>query len=164
MKKKLYVELLIGLGMIALSIWIIYFSMEIEAKAANFPLYISILLLVFGGIFSLQSLIKIFRKARKLDISPEKIYMDKTKIFELLIAELLPYGATILCLLFIWAFPIVGFELSAFCLVFLIMISIKPKVATSTILVSLVVPIILILIFRLGLNIRIPLALDMYFL
>ena len=159
-KEKLFMELFIGLGIMLISGWVIFYSSNIEAKAANFPFYISILLFALGAILVVRDLITIYQKKNLVNKHAD-IY-NAPSIFDLLKTELLPYSITALCLLFIWALPVVGFEISAFCLIFAVMILIKSKVTLSTILLSFIVPALLIIIFRLGLNIRIPLALEMY--
>jgi hypothetical protein len=162
MIKKLFMELFIGLGIMMVSGWVIFYSSNIEAKAANFPFYISILLFGLGAILVVRDLITIYQKKNLVNKLADIYNTDTPAIFDLLKTELLPYSITALCLLFIWALPVVGFEISAFCLIFAVMILIKSKVTLSTILLSLIVPALLIIIFRLGLNIRIPLALEMY--
>ena len=158
MKKELYIELFVGLGIVVFSSMMVKYSMRIESNASVFPFYISVLLLIFTGVFIIQKTLIIIQKQNSSKEPFIKVQdIGRLDQFKSVVS---PMVATLLCLLFIWAFPIIGFEISAFLLMFLIMLSINYKEAISKIWIPLLIPILLILIFRLGLHIRIPLALD----
>jgi len=158
LKKELYIELIVGLGIVVFSSMMVKYSMRIESNASVFPFYISVLLLIFTGVFIIQKTLIIIQKQNSSKEPFIKVQdIGRLDQFKSVVS---PMVATLLCLLFIWAFPIIGFEISAFLLMFLIMLSINYKEAISKIWIPLLIPILLILIFRLGLHIRIPLALD----
>jgi hypothetical protein len=72
----------------------------------------------------------------------------------------LPLIAVFLCILFLFMFTRAGFELSAFGLIFSIMLIIEWRLAFKKIYIAVLTPALLILIFYFGLKLRLPLLIS----
>jgi hypothetical protein len=158
-----YRDIVIGLLIILFAVVALLLSRQIGDAAAFFPRNISLLLLVFGIIYTIQQIpFKLIRNpsARKSDT--EKT-LSIRKILSGNIADIILVIITICCLGFILLLPIIGFEASAFCLMFIIMFSMGKRKAISKIYLPVIVPIILNLIFKFVLHIHLPGTFELLF-
>ena len=84
-------------------------------------------------------------------------------IFNLKKYTVVPILIFIICYLFVFTYPRIGFELSGFLLVFSIMILINRKEAIKKFYIAILIPSFFLLIFKVGLKLAIPLTIEIFF-
>jgi len=147
-----------------LGFFIVYLSFSIRAESALFPLILSYLLILFNLGLMVNNILEWFSKKNK-----GKLLNEKKKIANIftinqgLSYEIYPFIAIVLCIFFIIGFENIGFDISAFLLTFTTMILINPKEGLRKFYIALFFPFILILLFKTGLNLRIPLFIERFF-
>lgn len=145
-----------------LGIFVIYLASSMRIASALFPIILSITLIIFN----LSLIFKTFLKW----ISDRKILFKKkgkeekiTSIREKTLFEIFPFITIIFCSLFVVGFEKIGFDISAFLLAFAIMILINPKEGFRKFYIALLIPFLLIVLFKVGLNVRMPLLIEKLF-
>lgn len=147
-----------GLGFLVL-----FFSSSIKAESVLFPriLGYTLILLNLGLIFTTLLEWTSQKNKQKLVEKKEKIE-NIANINQKPIYEVYPFFAIVFCIIFIVGFERIGFDLSAFILTFATMILINPKGAFRKFYIALIIPLILILIFKIGLDLRMPLFIEKF--
>ena len=140
---------------------IIYLSSSMKAESALFPLILSYMLILFNlGLIFANLLERAFQKNKQKLFSKKEEIENISNINRKLFYEIYPFIAIIFCILFIVGFEKIGFDLSAFMLTYATMILINPKEGFSKFYIALFIPLILILLFKIGLNLRMPLFIE----
>jgi len=146
-----------------LGFFIVYLSSSIRAESALFPLILSYLLILFNFYLMVNSILGWFSKKNKGNFLNEK-----KKIGSIITGrqsmshEIYPFITVMLCIFFILGFENIGFDISAFFLTFVTMILINPKEGFRKFYIALFIPFLLILLFKIGLNLRIPLFIERF--
>jgi len=146
-----------------LGFFIIYLSSSIRSESALFPLLLSSLLILFNIGLMANDILGWFSKKNK-----EKYLNKKKKIGDIITLnksfsyEIYPFITIVLCIFFIIGFEKIGFDLSAFMLTFTTMILINSKEAFRKFYIAIIIPLVLILVFKIGLNLRIPLFIEFF--
>ena len=152
-------DIVMGIGLCAFSIMVFIYSFSIEQKASTFPKFISLALALFSGLIFIRNVYSLIRK--------DEDHADVTRKTEQIVKsaqnDLLPLLVSGLCMIFVLLYPVIGFEISAFMLLFFTMAIIDLKEAIRKIYISIIVPATLIAIFYYGLKLRIPLLFDNIF-
>ena len=151
-KEKIGGDLIAGGMMICLASFILHQASSFSPGAAKFPRFLSLLLLGLSVLFILSTLWK-FAKSRKIINSGTEAFASRSK-FSL---EFYPFIIIILCILFISILNKIGFELSACCLILATMAIIDRKQVKRSFYLAFLFPAVLILIFKFGIGLRIPL-------
>ena len=140
---------------------IIYLSSSMKAESALFPLILSYMLILFNlGLIFANLLERAFQKNKQKLFSKKEEIENISNINRKPFYEIYPFIAIIFCILFIVGFEKIGFDLSAFMLTYATMILINPKEGFSKFYIALFIPLILILLFKIGLNLRMPLFIE----
>jgi magnesium-transporting ATPase (P-type) len=148
-----------------LGFFVIYQSLSIKAASALFPILLSVSLIIFNlltlilRIFFRKSTTKNKQEVAGKSAKQEESLVEKKKLNY----EIFPFIAIVFCLLFIVGFQKIGFDISAFLLTFATMILINPKEGFRKYYIALLIPFLLILLFKFGLNLRIPLLAEQFF-
>ena len=147
-----------GVALLLLSGLVFVLSFELDPNSRVFPMVIS---LALGA----ASLIGVVKGALVVKKGKPRLEVAETPPASRLSirATLVPLIVSGFCLLFILTFQRIGFEISAICLVFFIMLMMNRREALRQIHVAIAIPMLLLLIFVLGLNLRIPLLLKELF-
>jgi len=146
-----------------LGFFIVYLSSSIREGSALFPLILSYLLILFNLGLIVSNLLGWFSKKNKRKLLNEKKRIDGiVASHQDLSHEIYPFIVIMLCIFFILGFENIGFDISAFLLTFITMILINPKEGFRKFYIALFFPFILILIFKIGLNLRIPLFIERF--
>lgn len=157
MPQTLSANILPGLAMVALAIFCLYQiqASELSSGAADFPRLLSF---VLGGLSSLLIGITLYNYVRTLKKQPAVAARKrKTTPFK---EELYPFLIIFFCIFFMVFFDRIGFELSAFLVMFAVMLLMDAKKALRKIYLAVVTPLALILIFKVGMGLRIPLLIQ----
>ncbi len=135
-------DIISGGLILSFSLFLIFYSMDLGADARRIPLITAFLIMIFSIIIMIRS----FRSKDKDSFSSFQKNMDKPLIFIIL-----------LTLVYVYALPIIGFEIASFIYMLIVMILIERKFLWSRVLISGIITLSLIFIFYFGLNLRIPL-------
>jgi len=164
MKEKILIDILMGIGLCVFSISVFIFSFSLEEKARVFPVVITFALALFSGLIIFKNIYLFALNSKKKSTDTTAGAPDKTKgIVKSVQKNLYPLLISGLCMTFVLLFPKIGFEISAFSLLFITMAIINIKEAIRKIYIAIVVPAVLIAIFYYGLKLRIPLLLENIF-
>lgn len=148
-----------------LTFFILYQTSTMKPESALFPRMLSYILLALSLSLILLKFFKnisLFNKDRKM-ISEEKIRIKKvTHKNRKIIHEIYPFFIILFCILFLWGYDRIGFDLSAFGITFATMILIDHKEAFRKFYFAIIIPLILILIFNIGLGLRMPLFIEKF--
>lgn len=146
-----------------LGFFIVYLSSSIRAESALFPLILSYLLILFNLGLIVNNTLGWLSQKNKGKLLNEKKEMDNiAKKNQGFSYEIYPFIAIILCIFFIIGFEKIGFDLSAFMLTYATMILINPIEGFRKFYIALFIPLILILLFKIGLNLRMPLFIEFF--
>jgi hypothetical protein len=163
MNKQQIIHLIIGITIVLSAAVIFFLSTMLEPRAAFFPEGISLLLFFFGSVLVIQQIhFKVKHKSAEGQTSidainkAEKSENNRRTNIVLITIPLLSVG-------FISIIPFIGFEASAFCLMFMMMMSISFNIAVKRIYIAIVTPVLLNLVFRLVLNIQLPSTFEFLF-
>lgn len=158
-------NLISGGAMFSLSIFIFQQASSFSPKAATFPKMLGFVLLVLSLMFIASTIWKFVKN--KNSFSKESELVDSGKVSSSkkseIITEVYPFSIIILCIFFITALNKIGFEISASILILATMALIDRKEAVRKFYVALIVPAVLILIFKFGVGLRLPLLLSKLF-
>jgi Na+/melibiose symporter-like transporter len=158
-------NLISGGAMFSLSIFIFQQVSSFSPKAATFPKMLSFVLLVLSLMFIASTLWKFAVHKKALPKVTEEVDSERVSTSKRLeiITEVYPFSIIILCIFFITALNKIGFEISASILILATMALIDRKEAVRKFYVALIVPVALILIFKFGVGLRLPLLLQKLF-
>jgi len=146
----------------AIAIFILIESSHMNPNSAMFPRLLSMVMLGLNLFLIAQYFFHFFHKrARKETIYYKKIHWGNLSNFKKY--DIHPLFVFILCFLFIIAYNRIGFELSAIFLAASIMLSINKKEAIKKLYFAILIPLFFLLIFKVGLHLRIPLLMEKYF-
>lgn len=145
-----------------LGFFIVYLSSSIRAESALFPLILSYLLILFNLGLIVNNIFGWYSKNKEKYLDEKKKIDNITKINKGFSYEIYPFVAIMLCIFFIIGFEKIGFDLSAFMLIFVTMILINSKEAFRKFYIALIIPVIFILIFKIGFNLRMPLFIEFF--
>ena len=145
----------------AIAIFIYIISFNIKPDSAMFPKLLSIIIFSLNAFLIGQYFYYFFTKNEKEITQNRKNYWKS--IFTLKKYTVVPILIFIICCLFVFTYPRIGFELSGFLLVFSIMILINGKEAIKKFYIAILIPLFFLLIFKVGLNLSIPLTMEIFF-
>ena len=145
-----------------LAIFVLHQTSTMSRESATFPRLLSIALAGFSILFIIQSLWKQSKRKRpsheKMKSSDRPVDGSKASL-----QEIYPFAITVFCIIFLMAYTRIGFELSAFGLVFATMLLIHRKEALRKFYSAIIIPAVLVLIFKIGVGLRLPLVLEKFF-
>jgi len=157
MRQPLAVNIISGLAMVALSIFCLHQieASEISAGATDFPRLLSFTLIGLSALLIGHTIYNYLRSVKnKHVVSARK---QKAAPFK---EELYPFLIVVFCIFFMVFFDRIGFELSAFLVMFAVMLLMDAKEALRKVYISVATPLALILIFKVGMGLRIPLLIQ----
>jgi hypothetical protein len=160
MKKQttIWVNLLTGGVLFGLSVYTIHQTSSLSPGVADFPRFLGFLLFGLNILFIITTLRK--RSIRR-KMTDEKFEhrIDGLSNGPRINRELYPFTIIIFCAIFIYLMDIIGFEISACILILLTMCIIDRNQVKKSFYLILLAPAVLIIIFKLGMGLRIPLLL-----
>lgn len=166
MKKQFNIgrDIIFNFAFCGLAFFILYQTSAIRPESALFPKMLSYFLLALS--FSLI-LLKFFSSISNL-IKNKKTGVEEGRIRgkikdQKYIYEIYPFFIILFCILFLLGCERIGFDLSAFGIILATMLLINRKEAFRKFYFAIIIPLVLILIFKTGLNLRIPLFIEIFF-
>jgi len=146
-----------------LGFFIIYLSSSMKAESVLFPLILSYMLILFNlGLIFANPLERAFQKNKQRLFGKKEEIENISNINRKPFYEIYPFFVIMFCILFIVGFEKIGFDLSAFMLTFATMILINSKEGFRKFYIALIIPLILILLFKFGLNLRMSLFIERF--
>jgi len=154
-----------GGAMLSLSIFVFQHVSNFSPKAATFPKLLSFVLLVLSLMFIVSTIWKFAVHKKAFSKVTEVVESEKASTSKKLniITEVYPFSIIFLCIFFITALSRIGFEISAAILILATMALIDRKAAVRRWYIALIVPVALILVFKFGVGLRLPLLLEKLF-
>jgi len=158
------IDIIINFAFCGLAFFILYKTSAIKPESALFPKMLGYVLLVLN--FPLI-LLKFFpnisnpTKNKKTE-TEEKRIRGRIKD-QKYISEIYPFFIILFCILFLLGCERIGFDLSAFGLILATMLLINREEAFRKFYFAIIIPLVLILVFRTGLGLRIPLFIEKFF-
>jgi len=164
-RDKITGNLISGGAMFGLSIFILQQTSSFSSQAATFPRLLSFVLLALSTLFIASTIWGYIKNKKSFTKESEVVDSDEVSSLKWseIIKEVYPFSIIILCILFITALNTIGFELSASILILATMALIDRKEAVRKFYIALIVPVVLILIFKFGIGLRLPLLLQKFF-
>jgi hypothetical protein len=165
MKKQenLVGNIISGGAMFSLSIFVFQHVSNFSPKAATFPKLLSSVLLVLSSIFIASTIWKFVVHKKAFPKVAEEVDSEKSSTLIKTKTNLYPFSIIFLCIFFITALSRIGFEISAAILILATMTLIDRKAAVGRWYIALIVPAVLILVFKFGVGLRLPLLLEKLF-
>lgn len=154
-------NLLSHLAFCVIAIFIYIISFNIAPASSMFPRLLSIIIFSLNAFLIGQYFYYFFTKKSKEITQNRKDYWKN--IFTLKKYTVVPILIFIICYLFVFTYPRIGFELSGFLLVFSIMILINGKEAIKKFYIAILIPSFFLLVFKVGLKLAIPLTIEIFF-
>jgi len=155
-------DIISAIAMCGLSVFVLHQTSTMSPESATFPRLLGIALAGFSGLFIILSLWNYMKSKRpqheKIKSSSRPLWGSKGSL-----QEIYPFAITVFCIMFLIAYNRIGFELSAFGLVFAAMLLIQRKEALHKFYYAIIIPAVLVLIFRIGVGLRLPLVLEKFF-
>jgi len=147
-----------------LAFFILYQTSAIRPESALFPKMLGYVLLALNFFLILP---KFFLNTSNL-IKNKKTGTEERRIRgkiknQKYIYEIYPFFIILFCILFLLGCERIGFDLSAFGIILATMLLINREEAFSKFYFAIIIPLVLILIFRTGLGLRIPLFIEKFF-
>lgn len=147
-----------------LAFFILYQTSAIRPESALFPKMLGCVLLALNFFLILP---KFFLNTSNL-IKNKKTGTEERRIRgkiknQKYIYEIYPFFIILFCILFLLGCERIGFDLSAFGIILATMLLINREEAFSKFYFAIIIPLVLILIFRTGLGVRIPLFIEKFF-
>ncbi len=143
-------DMISGGLILSFSLTLIFQSIDLGADSRLIPLIIAFLIVIF-------SVVIIVGGFKSKTMEPFSTAVLKKNMDKPLVSIIL------LTLLYVAVLPIVGFEITSFCYMMIVMIIIERKFYWSRVLLSGLVTLLLVFIFSFGLNLRIPLLFSKIF-
>jgi len=144
-----------------IAIFIYIRTFDMTPSSSMFPRLLSIFIFSLNAFLIGQYFYYSSKRNEKEIIQNRKNYWKN--IFNLKKYTVIPILVFIICCLFVFAYPRIGFELSAFLLVFSIMLLINRKEAIKKFYFAILIPLLFLLIFKVGLNLAVPLTVEIFF-
>jgi len=144
-----------------IAIFVYIISFNIAPASSMFPRLLSIIIFSLNAFLIGQYFYYFLTENEKEVTQDRKKYWEN--IFNLKKYTVIPILIFIICYLFVFAYPRIGFELSGFLLVFSIMILINGKEAIKKFYIAILIPSFFLLVFKVGLNLAIPLTIEIFF-
>jgi len=157
MRQPLPANIISGLAMVALALFCLHQveASEIGAGAAVFPRLLSFALIGLSALLMGNTIYTYLRtRTKQPEVAARK---QKAAPFK---EDLYPFLIVTFCIFFMALFDRIGFELSAFLVMFAAMLLMDAKEALRKIYIAMVAPLVLILIFKVGMGLRIPLLIQ----
>lgn len=166
MKKNFNIgrDIIFNFAFCGLAFFILYQTSTMRPESALFPKMLSYFLLVLNlYLILLKFFSNISKFNEKKKISTQEREIKKEIKDQRYTYEIYPFFIILFCILFLLGCERIGFDLSAFGIIFAIMLLINRKEAFRKFYFAIIIPLILILIFKVGLNLRIPLFFEKFF-
>jgi len=144
-----------------IAIFIYVRTFDMTSSSAMFPRLLSISIFSLNAFLIGQYFYYFFIRKEKGITQNRRNYWKS--IFNLKKYTVIPILIFIICCLFVFAYPRIGFELSTFLLVFSIMVLVNKKEAIKKFYFAILIPLLFLLIFKVGLNLTIPLTIEIFF-
>lgn len=145
-----------GIGFLIFSFVVYFMSNSIPDEAALFPKILSVTL----GVISIAFLIQVYIKWNKISSAKDAgVKRNATITRKQLVSEVYSMVLPALAILFAIALPVVGFEITAFIFLLVGLFLLGERKPLPLISIPFGTTLILTLIFRNGLNIRLPIGL-----
>ena len=155
-------SLLSGAAMLSLSVFVLHQTSTMSPGAATFPQLLGQVLAGFSLLLIASAIwTHIWRK--KPRVEEIKPLIEPSHSGLKIMHEVYPFGIIVFCILFMVAFNRIGFELSAFGVMFATMLLIDRREALRKFYYALLTPAFLILIFKFGVGLRLPLLIHKLF-
>ena len=166
-QQQILANIISAVVMCGLAIFVFLQAASLGEGAALFPRLLSGVLAFFSILLIITSVWNYHKDKQRhseeaLPQKPETAENISGKSAERL-KELYPFSITLLCMLFLFAYNRIGFELSAFGLMFATMLLIQYKFALHKFYYAIIIPVILILVFKVGVDLRLPLLIERLF-
>lgn len=158
MDKKILQNLIAAIALIGLVVVIQVSTKDVNPRSVLFPRLASWAMAAMSVGLIVSSLLKHYKEKRK----PIKSELPKEQQITLK-QRYYPYLIVLLCVLYLLAFKRIGFEISAFLLMFIAMLLIDRREGLRKFYFAIAAPTVFILVFKLGIKLRIPLLLDRFF-
>jgi len=151
MKIKLLGDTISALAIIGLCIFILVFSPSLGEGARTFPLFIGVFMGLFALFIAVRDIFDYYQKSKqgRIDLTAGQ----KLNLWP----DIAPFVVIGICFVYLVLFSRIGFELSGFILMFSIMCLINVRQAVRKFYIALITPVVLLLLFSFGLNLRLPL-------
>ncbi len=160
--KEITIDFYIYLGFIILGLFIIWQSSDLRSASALFPRLLSYLILLLSvTLLFLNFIHKKNLLTEEKSESPKKTEIKPKK--DPLYFELIPLVIIFFCILFLLLFQNIGFDISAFITIFAIMVFMNKKEGLQKYYLAILIPLVIILLFKYGLNLRLPLFIEKFF-
>ncbi len=168
MKKinEINLDLCIYLGFVLLGLIVLNQSSNLRVASALFPQLLTYLmfflcfLLVYFNFKSRKEL-QIEKTEKKKENITNKSNIKVKKINNYY--EFYPIILVLICVLFLIGFQYIGFDLSSFIAMLVIMLFMNKKEALGKLYLAILVPFAIVLLFKYGLNLRLPLLIEKMF-
>jgi len=144
-----------------IAIFIYIRTFDMAPSSSMFPRLLSIFIFSLNAFLIGQYFYYFFIRNEKEITQNRKNYWKN--IFNLEKYTMIPILIFIICCLFVFAYPRIGFELSTFLLFFSIMVLINRKEAIKKFYFAILIPLLFLLIFKVGLKLAIPLTIEIFF-
>lgn len=146
--------------MVALAVYCLFElrDPDLGPGAARFPRLLSFGLAALSILLILQTIHQVRRASPS--VTQPKPSKEKTGSLQ---SEMAPFLVVFFCACFVAFINIIGFELSAFLTMFGSMVLMDPKEGMRKIYLSLLTPLALIFIFKIGMGLRMPLLVESLF-
>ncbi len=139
-----------GVLLLFFGLFIIFQAKELGSEARFIPWIVASLIIIFSIVICIQSF-----KLINVEVVSKKIkrkYIGKKLIY-----------IVILTVIYMFIMPVIGFEIASFCYLLIVISIIEKRFFWLSTLISFLVTVSLILIFSLGMDLRIPLLFSKLF-
>ena len=160
--KEITIDFYIYLGFMLIGLFIIWQSSDLRPASALFPRLLSYLILLLGVTLLFMNFINKKNLLTEEKVEPtkkEEIILKKNQLYY----ELVPLTIILFCILFLLLFQNLGFDISAFITIWVIMIFMNKKEGLRKYYIALLIPLLIILLFKYGLNLRLPILIEKIF-
>ncbi len=145
-----------GLGFLIFSFVVFFLSNRIPDEAALFPKILSWTM----GVISIAFLVQVYMKWNKIFAAQDTdVKNNATSIKKLLVSEAYSMVLPALAILFVFALPVIGFEITAFIFLLAGIFLLGERRLLPLISIPFGTTLILTLVFRNGLGLRLPVGL-----
>lgn len=133
-------------------------TISIVTSSTIFPKLLSFSLFLLNALLIINHLYKKNKNGKEKDIKS-----SWKNLFNFEKYTTTPIITFFVCCIFVYIYPRIGFELSSFLLVFTIMYLINRKEAIKKFYYAIISPLLFLILFKFGLNLTIPLTIDILF-
>lgn len=162
MRQSLAASLISAMGMFFLSLFILHETSSMSPAAAVFPRILSKALSGFSLMLIISAVWTHIRtKKPQIEKAAPPVEASRNRLN--ILKEAYPFLIIVFCVFFMTFFSSLGFEISAFGVMFATMLLIDRKQAFRKFYYALIIPALLVLLFKLGIGLRLPLFIDRFF-